>query len=229
MRVIIGGTSLLESPLFSGWVDTVRETPYGEVRVKTDGNHVFLQRHGTPPLPPHRINHHSHIWALKALGATEIVAINSVGSLKTGLKPGSFAIPHDFMSLWDVPTFNEDKMRFLVPEMDRKLGKRLFNACAGLGMDVAQGCVYIQTKGPRLETKAEIAFLQGFGDLVGMTMASEATLCIEAGIPYVSVCSIDNYCNGIATASLTMEEIGRNGRNSLKALEALIQRLCETD
>jgi 5'-methylthioadenosine phosphorylase len=40
-----------------------------------------------------------------------------------------------------------------------------------------------------------------------MTMASEATLCMEYSIPYVSLCSIDNYCNGIVKAPLTMEEM----------------------
>ena len=41
------------------------------------------------------------------------------------------------------------------------------------------GGIYVQTAGPRFETKAEVNVLKKLGDVVGMTMASEATLCME--------------------------------------------------
>ncbi len=230
MQAIIGGTSLLGSSLFADWDTLETETPFGTVSLRIKDGRYFIQRHGNPPAPPHRINHRSHIWALRSLGVEQVTAINSAGSLNVNIRPGSFVVPHDFVSFWDVPTFFDSDMKFVVPEMDQASRDRLLTKCGELGMNVAPGGgVYIQTRGPRLETRAEIAFLKGFGDLVGMTMASEATLCMEAGIPYASLCSIDNYCHGIAEVPLTMEEIEQNGRKSLQVIEALIARLLLAD
>jgi purine nucleoside phosphorylase len=225
MLAIIAGTSLMDSPLFSAWENRLVRTPYGEVAVGTDGRHLFLQRHGNPPLPPHRINHCAHMWALNSLKATRVVAINSVGSLKLKIKPGRLVLPHDFISFWDVPTMFDDEMKFTVPEMDQNLRSSLKNMCKELGVDVVDGGVYIQTRGPRLETRAEIHYLRKLGDVVGMTMASEATLAMELGLPYVSLCSVDNYCNGIAKVPLTIEEIGANVHNNVSKIESVINGL----
>jgi purine nucleoside phosphorylase len=225
MLAIIAGTSLMDSPLFSTWEDRAIQTPYGDVTVRTDGEHLFLQRHGIPPLPPHRINHRAHTWALKTLNATQVVAVNSVGSLKLKIKPAMILLPHDFISLWDVPTMFDHEMRFTIPEMDEGLRNRLADLCGQLGVNVVDRGVYVQTRGPRLETKAEVHYLRNLGDIVGMTMASEATLCMESDLPYASLCSIDNYCNGISKIPLTMEEIGANVRNNLKKIEFVINAL----
>ena len=39
----------------------------------------------------------------------------------------------------------------------------------------------MQLRGPRFETKAEIRIVQQWGDVIGMTAAHEADLCVEAG------------------------------------------------
>lgn len=210
MQAIIGGTSLLGSEIFSGWADKKVKTTFGTAAVKIKGQSLFLQRHGDPPLPPHRIDHRANIAALKKLGAERILAVNSVGSLKAAIKPGSLVIPDDFICPWHIPTFHDDDMNFLVPSMDERLAREVFKLCKIHTKAVRMGAVYIQTIGPRLETKAEIRMLRRFGDIIGMTLASEATLAIEQGIPYASICSIDNYCNGIAKVPLTMDEIHAN-------------------
>jgi purine nucleoside phosphorylase len=225
MLAIIAGTSLMDSPLFSAWEYRPVRTPYGEVAVGTDGRHLFVQRHGAPPLPPHRINHCAHMWALNSLEATRIVAINSVGSLKLKIKPAMLVLPHDFISFWDVPTMFDHEMRFTVPEMDQGLRGLLKSTCTELSVDVVNGGVYVQTRGPRLETRAEVNYLRRLGDVVGMTMASEATLAMELGLPYVSLCSVDNYCNGIVKVPLTIEEIGVNVRNNVSKIESVISGL----
>ena len=70
----------------------------------------------------------------------------------------------------------------------------------------------MQTTGPRLETRAEIAFFKSIGDVVGMTMASEATLASELGIPYASLCTVDNFAHGIVDEPLTFETIRETQR-----------------
>ncbi len=222
MIAFIGGTSLIDSTMFKNWSHKKVTTPYGTVSLKNDENSFFLQRHDNPPLPPHRINHRANIWALKSVGAERIIAVNSVGSLKLKIKPMTFLIPDDYLSLWNIPTFFDNEMKFTVPRMDTRLAVQLYKHCRTLKIPIKHGGIYIQTQGPRLETKAEIYMLKRFGDVVGMTMASEVTLCLEYGIPYASICSIDNYCHGIAKVALTMEEIQENVRKNLQYIETMI-------
>jgi len=113
-------------------------------------------------------------------------------------------------------------MKFTVPRMDVEWAAQLHKLCKAHKIPIKHGGIYIQTQGPRLETKAEIDMLKRFGDVVGMTMASEVTLCLEYGIPYASICSIDNYCHGIAKVPLTMEEIQENVRKNLQYIETMI-------
>jgi len=230
MNCIIGGTSLLHSKLFFEWDDTVIETPYGRTHLKINKNTVFLQRHGIAhATPPHNINHRAHIQALKDLHVEKILSINSVGSLKNTLKPGTLIIPHDFISPWHIVTFFEDEMKFTIPAMDESLRTYICTLCKDITIPVHEGGVYIQTIGPRLETKAEINMLKRYGDVVGMTMASEATLCIEYNIPYVSICSIDNFCNGIVKKPLTFQEIEKNAATNRTKIETIVQEVLSRD
>ena len=225
MKAIVGGTSLLDSTVFKNWDEAPVETPYGRVVVQKASQHLFLQRHGKKPVPPHRINHHANIWALKSLGVEGIIAINSVGSLKTNLKPGTFIIPDDFVSKCDIPTFFDYEMHFTIPQMDASYAQRLHQICQDLEIEAVSGGIYIQTQGPRFETKAEINILKKEGDVVGMTMASEATLCMERAIPYVSLCSIDNYCNGILKIPLIVSEVEEEIRRNARTVEAVLQTI----
>jgi purine nucleoside phosphorylase len=229
VTAIIGGTSLMNSRVFSSWETRQIKTAYGAVQYKTDGRSIFLQRHGKDSVPPHMINHRANIQSMKNLGVESIISINSVGSLKTVLKPGTFIIPDDFISLWQIPTFFDNDMKFIVPEMDSKLGKLLYVRCKEYVAHLRLGGTYIQTAGPRLETKAEIRMLKDYGHVIGMTMASEATLCMEYGIPYASFCSIDNYCNGLVKVPLTMQEITDNIAKNIKTIEGVIEMLITRD
>lgn len=220
---LIGGTSLTHSRIFSSWKTKQIKTAHGVVQFKTEGGSIFLQRHGKALVPPHMINHRANIQAMKDLGVEKIIAINSVGSLKTALKPGTFIIPDDFISLWQIPTFFDSDMKFTVPEMDKKLDKLLYDRCKEHIAHLHLGGIYIQTTGPRLETKAEIRMLKGYGHVIGMTMASEATLCMEYGLPYASLCSIDNYCNGLVKVPLTMQQITNNVAKNIKIIEEIIE------
>src|SRR5208283_5574841 len=207
------------------WDEISVDTPYGKASVLKASQYLFLQRHGKKRLPPHNISHHANIWALKSLGVEGIISINSVGSLKTNLKPGTFIIPDDFVSFCDIPTFYDYEMRFMIPAMDADYAQKMLQVCTGLEVETTMGGVYVQTSGPRFETKAEINVLKKLGDVVGMTMASEATLCMEYAIPYVSLCSIDNYCNGILKTPLTMEEVKEQIGRNMRTAEAVVQTI----
>jgi 5'-methylthioadenosine phosphorylase len=211
--------------LFSNWDETTVETPYGKVSVGKASQYLFVQRHGKKAAPPHMINHKANVWALKSLGAEGVIAVNSVGSLKTALRPGTFVIPGDFIAFSGTPSFHDYEMRFTVPIMDADYGRRMHRVCASMEVEAVLGGVYIQTTGPRFETRAEVNVLKKMGDVVGMTMASEATLCMEYSIPYVSLCSIDNYANGILKAPLAMDAVEEQVIRNAATIEAVLQTI----
>jgi 5'-methylthioadenosine phosphorylase len=204
------------------------ETPFGEpsdhYTIGSLGGRAvaFLSRHGTHGVPPHRINHRANIYALKTLEVTEVIGVNSVGSLTEELPPGRIVIPHDYLSPWGISTFYEHQVVHITPLLDVGLRGRLIQAAAQAGVACASEGVYIQTTGPRLETRAEIAMLKNFGHVVGMTMAHEATLCQEAGLAYASICSVDNYCHGIIDKPLTAEEIVQQGRKNAASINKIL-------
>jgi 5'-methylthioadenosine phosphorylase len=222
VKAIIAGTSLLSSHLFENWQTISYTTPYGSVQLRKKGGFIFLQRHGDPPVPPHAINHRANIEALHLAGVRQILAINSVGSLKKDINPGTFLIPDDFFSPWSIATFWDKETRYMVPRGDENLQISLRLLCQAVGINPRIGGVYVQTIGPRLETRAEIRMLQQFGDVVGMTMASEATLAMEKTIPHVSLCSVDNYANGVITAPLDMDQIYANVALNTAAIVKLL-------
>jgi len=188
---------------------------------------AFLYRHGARGIPPHRINHRANIYALKKLEVTEVIGINSVGSLREETPPGWIVIPHDYLSPWAMPTFYEDRVVHITPALDVWLRGQLIKAAQGSGVAFAPEGIYVQTIGPRLETKAEIAMLRGIGHVVGMTMANEATLCQEMELAYASICSVDNYCHGIIDTPLTEEEIVRQGQENDVTINKVVMNVME--
>jgi 5'-methylthioadenosine phosphorylase len=200
MLGIIGGTSLL----FSALPDLEKRrisTPFGNAEVHL-GDIAFLMRH-QQGLPPHRINHRANLAALAIAGADRIIAFASSGSLNTTIVPGSLVIPTDFMSMTDIPSIHDHAIEHALPSLSEELLLRLHRTVP----EARYGGTYVQTRGPRFETIAEIKVLSQSADLVGMTLASEATLACELALPFAAVCTVDNYANGIADGILTYAEI----------------------
>jgi len=196
------------------------KTPYGDVQVDQQHYKIVLQRHGKG-VQPHKINHKANIMAMKELGVHAIVGVSSTGSLKEHIKPGGLVVVSDFMQLSGIPTFYEDKMHFTVPVISDVVRRMIIDACASLSVH-HQG-VYAQTSGPRFETAAEVRMLSHFADIVGMTIAKEATLACEAHIPYGALCSVDNYANGLG--KLSMSDIKKNQAAVLKKIKKVLGAL----
>jgi 5'-methylthioadenosine phosphorylase len=66
-----------------------------------------------------------------------------------------------------------------------------------------------------------------FADLVGMTMASEAVVAQELGISYASLCSVDNYANGLGERELTVDEILQHARRNADVVLKIVTRYME--
>lgn len=200
MLGIIGGTSLLFSTLPSLEKENV-STPFGTAEILS-GDIVMLMRHQNG-LPPHRINYRANLAALAIAGVDRIIAFGSAGSLKSGILPGSLLIPTDYISLTNTPSIHDHAIEHVRPELSMSLAEDL--RC--LVPAARFGGVYIQTCGPRIETVAEVNMLARVADIVGMTVASEATLACELGMEFAALCTIDNYANGLGSEVLTFERI----------------------
>ncbi len=231
---VIGGSGLRDLSLVQSPEPRPLDTPYGKpsdapVLGRHDGaSVVFLSRHGAGhAIPPHRLNHRANLWALQELGATAILATASTGSLKKSIRPGSFVVPHDFVSFWGIPTFHDDEVVHATPGFDARLRDILVDSGKAVGASIRARGVYVQTSGPRLETPAEIRHFASLGDVVGMTMASEATLACELGIPYAAVCSVDNFCNGIVERPLTFEQIRATQAKNQDVLRKIVEKAVE--
>lgn len=231
---LIAGSGLREFSILEGEKPMPIETPYGPPAEAPrlgrvgDLRVALLARHGTDHrLPAHRINHRANLWALKQLGATRILATSSTGSLKPSIRPGSFVVPHDFVAFWNIPTFYDDIVQHVTPSLDDRLRDALVRGAGKAGVKVRSRGVYVQTTGPRLETRAEIAHFRTVGDVLGMTMASEATLSNEIDLPYASLCSVDNYCNGIVNRPLSFDAIRKKQEENAENLRDILGRTLE--
>lgn len=218
----------MKSELFADWEEAKIATPHGEVTFKTRGDCGLINRHGTgTPLPPHAINHRANIRALALLGYPEVVALNSVGSLRPDLPPGSLVSCADYVALTQGPaTFFDGEMKDGVAGIANRLLPLLREKLAP-EFQVLPGQVYVQTRGPRFETKAEIRLLRQWGDVVGMTLAHEADLCAEAGLGYNSLAMVDNYANGIAGAEIDFAQFQELVRTHQGRVNRLLTRLLE--
>jgi 5'-methylthioadenosine phosphorylase len=225
---LITGSLQFEPAELDEFAEHEIETDHGEVTYLEGNKFILINRHGkSKTVPPHKINHHANISVFAVLKIKKVIGISSVGSLNPELKPPMFILPDDYINLWDIPTFFDNEIKHITPGLNDELGETLYEKMKELNLLVVKGGTYIQTHGPRLETKAEINMLKDYGDVIGMTMASEATLAKEKELKFAIISSIDNYCHGITPESLSFEIIKENqqksSENILNILQALVK------
>jgi 5'-methylthioadenosine phosphorylase len=230
---IISGTLLLPGKgIFTDLHEEPVETDFGRAIVFCNADIAFIARHGTDPhrhILPHLINHAANLTALKKRGVREILGIHSTGALKRRLKPGFLVVPDDYVLLGAAPTVVREKATHIVPVLSAEVRQKWLEAARDCAFDCIDGGIYWQTTGPRLETRAEIAMISQFADLVGMTMASEATIAQELGIPYASLCSVDNFAHGLEEKPLTMEKVLWHARHNAESILRILTRYIERD
>ncbi len=225
---VLAGTMMMErSDLIQKGNRQRIKNQYGEALTMVTDQMVFIVRHGDDPaeyILPHKINHHANLQALKDLGVTDVIGINSTGSLKKNLHPGMIVIPDDFITLTATPTIHQNKAVHITPSLNESVRQKLIAAARDCNLDVVETGTYWQVTGPRLETRAEIRMMANFADVVGMTMANEAVIALEMGLPYASACSIDNFGNGLVEKPLSMEEIIAGTRKNADMMMRLLEQ-----
>lgn len=241
---VIGGTGVYALGELADVETHQPVTPYGApsgpVRIGMyAGKRVaFLARHGEGhSLPPHKINYRANLAALKALGATRVLALNTVGGITERFGPRVLACPDQLIDYtWGrISTLCEEAgsevlhVDFGEPYAG-PLRRRLLEAARG-GVAVVDGGCYGATQGPRLETRAEIARMRRDGcDLVGMTGMPEAGLARELGLDYACLAIVANWAAGAGPNPdevITLQDVLDNVAAAMgdvpRLLEALLQ------
>lgn len=224
MLAILGGSGMTQWPDLVQVRRQVIRTPYGEPSGaltfgRAGGKEVvFLARHGYGhTIPPHAVNYRANIWALASQGVTDVIAVASVGGIRSDLCPGTLVVPTQIIDYTHgrQATFF-DGADGLVKHIDfthpytPALRQVLLRACATCGEAVHDGGTYATVQGPRLETAAEIDRMERDGaDMVGMTAMPEAILAREAGLAYAALVVSVNWAAGRreSRTGIVMEDI----------------------
>jgi 5'-methylthioadenosine phosphorylase len=161
---------------------------------------LFLPRHGRGhQLPPSAINYRANIDALKRAGATQIISVSAVGSLKSELRPGMFVIVDQFIDR----SFARANSFFgagLVAHVSMahpvcaRLGDALQAAARAQDIRHLRGGTYLVMEGPQFSTLAESELYRSWRcDVIGMTNMPEAKLAREAELCYATVAMVTDY------------------------------------
>ena len=203
---IVGGSGLDDPDIIKDLKQENRATLYGETSVKSGrlngAEIVFVPRHGNHhQYSPTHVNYRANIQTLKDLGVSHIIATNACGSLKEEIKRGDFIIPNQFIDFTKhrINTFHDDFSQGMFHEVmadpfDKFLSDLLYTVASDLGFDVHKDKTLITIEGPRFSTRAESKmFIMWGADIINMTVATEAALAKEAGIPYAVIAMSTDY------------------------------------
>jgi 5'-methylthioadenosine phosphorylase len=228
---VVAGHSILGSAFAGEAKRTDVEMPSAAVAVLDADRFLVLQRHGLDRYTAaHAIDHRANLRALGELDCDRVLALSSVGGLRTGLGVGTMLAPDDFIALHLGLSYFEDDPGHRVPGFDVGWRRHVVDVWSRHG-PLHDGGVYWQTIGPRFETPAEIRLLGAHADVVGMTVASECVLAGELGLRYAAVCVVDNLANGVGDEPLTVDEFeagkAANRGRLLATLDAVLPELAE--
>lgn len=238
---VIGGTGVYKLAALDDVqthnVETRYGTPSGPVRVgRLLGQKVaFLARHGEGhSLPPHRINYRANLAALQQIGATRVLALNTVGGITDDFGPRVLACPDQLIdytwgrisTLCEEPGSEVLHVDFGHP-YSPAFRRKVLAAAKVTGVRMVDGGCYGATQGPRLETIAEIRRMRRDGcDLVGMTGMPEAALARELGLEYACLAIVANWAAGCGNAEeITMAEVLANVEAASAGLPELVGEL----
>jgi len=239
---IIGGTGVYQLAQLEAIENHTVQTEYGapsdfiKIGLLNGTRVAFLARHGeSHSIAPHKINYRANLAALKQLGVSRILALNTVGGITEPFAPRILACPDQIIDYtWGrISSFCEEAgspvlhVDFSCPYTPA-LRDRILAAANARAVAVHDGGCYGATQGPRLESSAEIARLRRDGcDLVGMTGMPEAALARELGLDYACLALVANWAAGCSVdhAEITMEEVLENVATASIGLPTLLAEL----
>lgn len=203
---VLGGSGLYQMPGLESVSEQAVRTPFGDpsdtvVRGKLgDTTLLFLPRHGRGHrVPPSAINYRANIHALKQLGATHVLSVSAVGSLKEEIAPEDLVVVDQFIDRTTKrsTSFFDEGIAAHVPMADPVcpvLAKALYEAALNKGAKIHKGGTYVCIEGPRFSTRAESFLYRSWNcSVVGMTNVPECFLAREAELPYATLALATDY------------------------------------
>ncbi|MEW5735026.1 MAG: S-methyl-5'-thioadenosine phosphorylase [Thermodesulfobacteriota bacterium] len=205
---IIGGSGLDDPAVLANGEILRVDTPYGEpssavIQGTINGTPVALiSRHGNGhKLSPTQVNYRANIHALTDVGVTHIVATTACGSLRQEIGRGDFVVPDQFIDFTRARsnTFfdsfhNGARHCSMADPFDEVLRRALIETARDLGFTAHERGTVITIEGPRFSTRAESHMFRALGgDIINMSIAPEAALANEAGVPYAAIAMSTDY------------------------------------
>ncbi|MDE2253683.1 MAG: S-methyl-5'-thioadenosine phosphorylase [Betaproteobacteria bacterium] len=243
---IIGGSGLYAMDGLRNIREHLIDTPYGApsdaiLTGRVDDVPVaFLARHGRGHrLIPSEIPYRANIYALKALGVSELLAISAVGSLREDIEPLDMVLPDQFIDLTrQRPStfFGQGAVAHvaMADPVCTLLAARVASAFDRSNVpDVRlhHGGTYACIDGPAFSTRAESHMLRSLGaHIVGMTNMPEARLAREAQMAYATLALVTDYdCwhtqREAVSADMAIANLMRNAKHAQSVARTLVRLL----
>ena len=245
---IIGGSGLDNPDILHDAKQLFVSTPFGDptspLTCGTIGSTevVLIARHGHQHThTPSGVNYRANIHALKEQGCTHLLATTACGSLREHIHRGDLVILDQFIDFTHrrMNTFYETfepgaenaKHTPMADPFSDSLRRLLIQACKELTLNHHERGTVVTIEGPRFSTRAESNMFRIWGaDVINMSIAPEAALANEAGIPYAAVAMSTDYdCWKTDEAPVAWPDIlcifGQNVQNVTRLLLAVIPRI----
>ncbi len=206
-------------------------SPVKQLQYDDHAVYVILRHGDDHSIAPHAINYRANLAALKMLGVSRIIALNTVGVIRDKVQPGQLAVPAQLIdytwgrvhSIYNEPSAKLDHIDFTEP-FSAALREDLLAAAQAADAECHAGGIYGVTQGPRLETAAEVdRYARDGVDYLGMTLMPEAALARELAIEYAALSLIVNYAAGRGEKSIHEDIEDSTMSAKLQAMRVLKQ------
>jgi 5'-methylthioadenosine phosphorylase len=239
MLAVIGGSGVYDLEDADRREIIEAETPFGRPsgtvhKTRIDQTEVlFLARHGaghvySPTSVPYRAN----VFALRELGATHLISLSAVGSLREDLPPRSLVTPDQIIDR----TVNRERTFFesgvvahvgMAEPFCARLRASLGEAAALANHPARGDGTYVCIEGPQFSTRAESHLYRSWGaSVIGMTAMPEARLAREAGLCFAMLAMVTDYdVWHDAEEDVSVEVVTSNLRANTQAAHAIIRQV----
>jgi len=241
---VIGGSGFYDIEDLEGVEEINVSTPFGPPsdaiirgRFKgTDTTALMLPRHGRGHgHSPSNINYRANICALKKLGATHVLSVSAVGSMKEEIEPGDLVVVDQFIDLTKrrASTFFDEGIAAHVPFSDPVcpiLAAAVYEAAKTTRARVHKGGTYVCIEGPQFSTRAESLVYRSWGvSVIGMTNMPEAKLAREAELPFATLAlSTDYDCWHATEEAVSVEAVIAVLKRNIGCAKEVARKLAET-
>jgi 5'-methylthioadenosine phosphorylase len=239
MLAVIGGSGIYDLEETQQGETFEVETPFGRA---SDPLHMarigqtdvlFLARHGAGHVySPSSVPYRANVFALKELGATRLLSLSAVGSLREELPPRSLVTPDQIIdrTIRHERSFFESGVVAHIGMADpfcARLRAATGEAAELAGRPVRRDGTYVCIEGPQFSTRAESNLYRSWGaTVIGMTAMPEARLAREAGLCYAMLAMVTDYdVWHDAEEDVSVEVVNSHLRANSESARAIIRQL----